>query len=422
MRLSVPYLLLALALCWSQTAGAQVTSSPVRRSLSSPPVPRQEDEALGQQAVDSLPSPGTVGSGTNQADPMPPQLFNPQQRQDLRVNTQPGNGRNYSPTPASPPAPTLLSPPGAMVPPPYDADSGVVDSGFAGAGLPNLDHQDFWIDPGAGLSAQPASPGKIGQDFFEGCSDCDRNRCIQYRWQLDYDALFLKYNKEGGTAVGNNVNPGDDLAEFDLGFSHRVTARFALDNKYYLVGRGFRFSENERTIQNPLSAVDLEMFYVDLMAGRRFCLPRQAQLDLEIGGRWSEFREQLTDSNDLVQFKESWAKQAGLVFGGDLTKKLLPGVSVFLNGYVSYSQVSYFRQSGAQNDSLDRDLHAYEAMAGIQVDRRLENGTNIFFRTGYAYFNWQNLGSSFDNGNDETYAGFRDMDLTGLSFRMGIRR
>ena len=247
-------------------------------------------------------------------------------------------------------------------------------------------------------------------------------KCIQYRWQASYDLIFLNYHKQGGIAVGIDTPVGDDGADFTLAPAHRVITRYSIDNKLHAKAKWFFFGSQQSTIRNPNSYVDLETYNIDLMVGRKFCLGR-GWIELESGARWMEFREDMFDSNDTVQFKRARTGQVGIVFGGSGVHRITRHFSLFLQGYISFTEGDYRRIAGMQNDTINEfDIHSYEVATGFQLDKRLANGANIFFRGGVEFLDYQNLASAFDNGNDETLAGFRDVNFTGFSFRFGIRK
>ncbi len=256
-----------------------------------------------------------------------------------------------------------------------------------------------------------------------GCAPCAGGKCLQYRWQASYDLLLLNYHKEGGIAVGIDTPVGDDGADFDLAAAHRAIARYAIDNKLHAKAKWFFFGSRQATILNPNSFVDLETYNIDLMFGRKFCTGRGSWIELESGARWMEFREDMIDDNDIVQFKRARTDQLGIVFGGSAVQRLTRHFSLYMQGYISYTEGDYRRIAGVQNDVLQNfDIHSYEVSTGIQIDRRLRDGSNFFFRSGVEFLNYQNIGSAFDNGNDETLAGFRDVEFAGFSFRFGLRK
>lgn len=263
---------------------------------------------------------------------------------------------------------------------------------------------------------------QVGGCYFAAGGGCQQ--CVQYRWMLDFDLMFLNFHKENGIVVGGGGNntPGQRYVDFDLKTGYRAAVRYALDNRYYVKVRGFQFKHGQAVVNDPNSYYGVDTFNIDAVFGRKRCYGNGTEVEVEAGARWLEFAEASNDTNARNQLNETWTKQLGFVCGGELRHRFVKGISAYVGGNLAFTQGDYYRSNQGQVTIVDGwDVNMYDFGFGVQFDHCLRNGSRLQFRTGGDFIKYDGIASDY-NANTGMLGGWLDTEFAGFSMRLSLAR
>lgn len=262
------------------------------------------------------------------------------------------------------------------------------------------------------------------------------------------EALFFKYHRADGTAVGLGTPfDTDEDVEFEYTAVPRVSLGYVAANGLGIRARYFEFDQSEEANEGAPSHLAIDTYTIDLELFERICLNRCWAIELSGGVHYKEFSEFMFDSGvpdepDLFEPRLNAIDGWGGVLGLEATRSMgcwavygrVRGSVItgdkFVGNSIEFGD-SLLAQGREVEDSI---MHTIEYALGLECNRELSNGAALRLRAGYEWQMWYNYSSSFAGPTnpltamtglglgESIFTGPADVGLSGFTLALALER
>ncbi|MCA9178754.1 MAG: hypothetical protein KDB14_30035 [Planctomycetales bacterium] len=236
---------------------------------------------------------------------------------------------------------------------------------------------------------------------------------MQANWYLNYDQLFLNFNKTGGVGV-----PAFGLrGEYDFEPALRLSLGTNIGDRFYSECRWLSYN-GRGSITNAPGSLGAQLNSFDLVGGYGCCFGNGIAARLEGGVRYYDIYDAVS-TQFLVGRNASHG--LGLLIGGQTSKALGPNLSLYTRANLATltgdgARFSTFVPVGPGSSVSNTAVTALDYGAGIGHNRDLGNGWQLNCQLGAEVTTYYGAGKDFSVSNPV----LTDISLTGFGFRLGI--
>jgi hypothetical protein len=277
-------------------------------------------------------------------------------------------------------------------------------------------------DHSCGCGDMLASPS------WNACGDCCYDNCCDpcggaggIGFFGEAEVLFLRYHRADGVRVGSDAG---DQAEFDFDPAMRYTAG--------LIGPGglgarIRYFDYDHTAVSAdgLGQIGVDLWNIDIEAFEAFALNDVWALEVSGGIRFTNFREQMLEADDLEDRRIGVDAVGGIV-GLEARRATGLGVLYARSRFaIIQGDKQLFNSAGGtltqSVELLDVTSSVLELAIGSELNYQLGNGAVLFGRSGLEWQHYNELSSAFDFVTSESFwDGDSAVGFGGFTFAAGV--
>jgi len=271
-----------------------------------------------------------------------------------------------------------------------------------------------------------------------GCDDCDVccDPCCRPAWQFQVDLTMLRYHKTGGVAVGSDAYVGFNPEAAELGFmaSPRFHLRHYGKNDMFTEVSYFEFNHSANAQDGMGSFIAVRTYTLDAVAGERFQLNRDWDVEVTAGSRIWNFSETLVDFDaGQLEYNRDNSWGIGGIVGLEARRQFHENWYWYGGARFAIVQGDHalgFSRNGGNSVAnvrlTDENFIQTELFSGTEFNRVLDSGTEIFCRVGVEWLTYENATSQFNDtapgqqNNERRVVPGADAGFGGMTISLGV--